>query len=79
MEPKDVQDEPKPASVGRAWTWLLIFTGGMTVISFAVWGSLSSAPTWFHALYAFQTLFAVVGVVNAHKRRAQQESDQTPV
>lgn len=60
----------RPASVGRAWTWLLVFTGGMVLIGFLAWGSLGAAPPWFHALFAFQVLWAVAGVVSAHKRRA---------
>lgn len=58
--------------MGRAWAWLVVFTGGMTLAAFLVWGSLGSAPTWFHALYAFQTLFAVAGVVGAYKKRDAQ-------
>jgi Flp pilus assembly protein TadB len=79
VDPKEAQEQPRLASVGRAWAWLLVFTGGMTVISFAVWGSLPGAPSWFHALFAFQTLWAIVAVANAYKRRTRQESDQTPV
>jgi hypothetical protein len=78
VESKDTQTEPRPASVGKAWAWLLVFTGGMTLIGFLAWGSLSAAPSWFHALFGFQTLWAVVGLVNAYKRRAEQEAGQPP-
>lgn len=70
MESSNTQEQ-RPASVGRAWAWLLVFTGGMTVVAFTVWGSLGAAPTWFHALFAFQTLWAAVGVRNAYKKRDQ--------
>jgi hypothetical protein len=65
--------------VGRAWTWLLVFTGGMTLIAFAAWGTLSGAPSWFHALFGFQTLWAIVGVSNAYKRRSVNATGQTPL
>lgn len=79
MGSNDEQAEQKPASVGKAWAWLLVFTGGMTGIAFAVWGTLSGAPSWFHALFAFQTLWAVAGLVNAYKRRAEGAAGHRPV
>lgn len=79
MGPNDAQTQPKAPSVGKAWAWALIFTGGMTLIGFLVWGSLSSAPSWFHALFGFQALWAIIGVVNAHKRRSEWEASQRPV
>lgn len=51
----------------------------MTAIGFGVWGTLSGAPSWFHALFGFQTLWAVVGVVNAYKQRPDAASGQEPV
>ena len=57
--------------MGRAWTWLIVFTGGMTLIGFLAWDSLAAAPTWFHTVYAFQALWAVAGVVSAYKKRDQ--------
>jgi hypothetical protein len=70
VESSNTQAQQRPASVGRAWTWLLVFTGGMTLAAFLIWGSLGAAPTWFHALFAFQALWAVAGVVGAYKKRA---------
>lgn len=79
MDTNETQAQPKAPSVGKAWTWALVFTGGMTLIAFLVWGTLSGAPSWFHALFGCQALWAVVGVVNAHKRRAEWEASQRPV
>lgn len=78
MGTDDKQAEQRPASVGKAWAWLVIFTGGMTLIGFLVWGSLFAAPDWFHALFGFQTLWAVVALVNAYKRRGATSPDQAP-
>lgn len=78
MGTDDKQAQQKPASVGRAWAWLLVFTGGMTAIGFGVWGTLSGAPSWFHALFGFQALWAIVGLVNAYKRRDAVGPDQAP-
>jgi hypothetical protein len=51
----------------------------MTLIAFLVWGTLGDgAPGWFHTVYAAQTLWAIVGVVNAHKRRSEWEAGQRP-
>lgn len=73
------ETQSKAPSVGKAWAWLVIFTGGMTLIAFIVWGTLGGgAPSWFHALYAGQTIWATVGVVNAHKRRTEWETAQPP-
>lgn len=79
MDTSNAPTQAKAPSVGKAWAWLLIFTGGMTLIAFIVWGTLGgAAPDWFHTLYAAQTLWAIVGVVNAHKRRAAWEANQAP-
>lgn len=79
MESNDEQAEQKPASVGKAWAWLLVFTGGMVLIAFLAWGTLSGAPSWFHALLGFQALWAVGGLVGAYKRRSGGAADQRPV
>jgi hypothetical protein len=65
--------------VGGAWAWLLFFSGGMTLIAFAAWGTLSGAPSWFHALFGFQALWAIVGVVNAYKRQPSASPGQEPL
>ena len=78
MESKDTQAETRPASVGKAWAWLIIFTGGMTLIGFLAWGSLGAAPSWFHALLGFQVLWAVAGLVSAYKRQSEQAAGQRP-
>jgi Flp pilus assembly protein TadB len=75
----DTKDQAEPAGVGKAWAWLLIFSGGMTVIAFTVWGTLSGAPSWFHALFGFQALWAIVGVANAYKRRPENAPGQPPL
>jgi hypothetical protein len=51
----------------------------MTLIGFTVWDSLSAAPSWFHALFGFQTLWAIVGVSNAYKRRSVNAPGQAPL
>lgn len=78
MESNDQQAPSEAPSVGKAWAWLLFFTGAMTLIGFLVWGSLFSTPSWFHALFGFQVLWAVAGVASAHKRRSEWESRQEP-
>ena len=70
---------PRSPGVGKAWAWLLVFTGGMTLIGFLAWGTLSGAPSWFHALFGFQALWAVAGLVNAYKRRSESASGQRPL
>jgi hypothetical protein len=70
---------PSSRGVGKAWAWLLIFTGGMTGIAFAVWGTLSGAPSWFHALFGAQTLWAIVGLVNVYKRQPDASTRQEPL
>ena len=79
MDTDDAQAQPKAPSVGKAWAWLIIFSGVMTLIGFLVWGSLFAAPDWFHTLFGFQVLWAIVGVVSAHKRRSEWEANQRPV
>jgi len=78
VESNNEQAERKPGSVRRAWIWLVVFTGGMTLIAFAAWGTLSGAPSWFHALFGFQTIWAIAGIASAYKRRADA-ADQEPV
>lgn len=75
MDTNDTRTEAQTPSVGRAWAWALVFTGVMTAIGFTAWDSLSAAPSWFHALFGFQLLWAVVGIVNAHKKRAAQAAE----
>lgn len=76
MDTSDPAVGTEAPSVSGAWTWLVIFTGVMTLIGFTAWDSLAAAPSWFHALFGFQTLWAIFGVVNAHKRRAAWEARQ---
>ena len=76
MDTDDAQ--AKAPSVGKAWAWLVVFTGGMTLIGFLAWDSLSAAPSWFHALFGFQVLGAIAAVVSAHKRRAEWEARKAP-
>ncbi|MFD6554568.1 hypothetical protein [Streptomyces sp. NPDC058398] len=79
MDANDEQAQQKPSSVGKAWAWLLVFTGGMTVIGFTVWDSLSAAPSWFHTLFGAQTLWAIAGLVNAYKRQPEASTGQDPL
>ena len=79
MGSNDEQAQQKSASVGKAWVWLLVLTGGMTLLGFTVWDSLGAAPSWFHALFGFQALWAIVGVVNAYKRQANTSTSQEPL
>lgn len=79
MESNDEQAGQAHGRVGKAWAWLVVFTGGMTLIAFTVWGTLSGAPSWFHALFGFQTLWAVAALVSAYKHRAATNSGQSPL
>jgi hypothetical protein len=40
---------------------------------------LFGAPDWFHTLYAAQTIWAIIGVTSAHKRRSEWEAGQRPL
>lgn len=79
MDTSDAEKQAEAPSVRKAWAWLLVFTGGMTAAAFITWGTLSGAPGWFHTLYAAQTIWAIIGVTSAHKRRSEWEAAQRPV
>jgi hypothetical protein len=79
MSADETQAHSKAPSVGKAWAWMVVLTGAMVLIGFLAWDSLSAAPSWFHALFGFQVLWAIAGVIAAYKRRSEWEASQKPV
>ncbi|MFJ5644040.1 hypothetical protein [Streptomyces sp. NPDC093223] len=59
----------KVTSVGAAWLGLLVVIVVTQVVGYLAWGSPLDEPHWYDVLHLFLLIAAVVGVVDAHRKR----------